>query len=230
MRLLLVDPAPIFRTGLKMALAEASGGSELNVAGECADGASAVQFAAALAPDVVISELYLGDCNAVVLAHRLQRSMPSARLLILTSHGAEVIVHAALGAGASGYVLKTDEPSQIVAAIRKVASGGLVLPPGIPEPSRPAARSNGGPTRSGIDRLSLRETEIFDLVIWGSSNKQIAGRLGISVKTVETHRGHINRKLRVRKSADIVRLASFLGMLAPVPVSPSTAPTNAVER
>jgi DNA-binding NarL/FixJ family response regulator len=224
-RLLLVDPAPIFRTGLKIALAEAPGGSEMNVVGECADGASAVQAAAALAPDIVISELSLGDCNAVVLAHRLRRSMPSARLLILTSHGAEVIVHAALGAGASGYVLKTDEPLQVVAAIRKVAAGGLVVPPGIPEPSRSAARPNGVPTRGGIDRLSFREAEVFDLVIWGSSNKQIAGRLGISVKTVETHRGHINRKLRVHKSADIVRLASFLGMLAPMSVSRSTAPS-----
>ena len=76
-------------------------------------------------------------------------------------------------------------------------------------------------TTHAIERLSQRERQIFDLVVWGSSNKQIAGRLGISIKTVETHRGHINGKLRVHTSADIVRLASLWGMLVSAP-APTT--------
>lgn len=230
MKLLLVDPASIFRIGLKMALAEAPAASEMIVAGECADGTEALQMAATVVPDLVISELYLGDCSGVVLAHRLKRSVPSARLMILTSHGTEPIVYATLGAGASGYVLKTQEPAQVLEAIRTVAAGRLVLPPGIAEPPLPRAGTKDILTANGLDRLSVRETQVFDLIMWGHSNKQIAGRLGISVKTVETHRGHINRKLRVHKSADIVRLASFLGMLAPAPVPRPDAASNGERR
>jgi DNA-binding NarL/FixJ family response regulator len=216
MKLLLVDSASLFRAGLKLALIEVDGAGDMEVAGECSAGATAVQMAAALAPEVVVSDLYLDDHNAIALARDLKRVVPSVRLLVLASHGGEAIVHAALAAGAGGYALKTQQASEIVAAIRTVGCGELVLPPGIPEPTGKKAQTGKPPYAQGIDRLSHRERQIFDLVIWGSSNKQIAGRLGISVKTVETHRGHINGKLRVHTSADIVRLASLWGMLVPV--------------
>src|SRR5205814_3149508 len=113
-------------------------------------------------------------------------------------------------------------------AIRSVGRGELVLPAGVaaPPPRVVGAGTDKNGGTHGIERLSQRERQIFDLVIWGSSNKQIAGRLGISIKTVETHRGHINGKLRVHTSADIVRLASLWGILATAP-SPSLSPTVA---
>jgi DNA-binding CsgD family transcriptional regulator len=91
-----------------------------------------------------------------------------------------------------------------------------------PPPRVVGARVDENAGTHAIERLSQRERQIFDLVIWGSSNKQIAGRLGISIKTVETHRGHINGKLRVHTSADIVRLASLWGLFL-------VAPTQAVQ-
>jgi DNA-binding NarL/FixJ family response regulator len=221
-KLLLVDPSSIFRMGMKAALAAApkvGDTGDLEIVGECDDGATACALAVALGPDVVISDLHLGDRNGIALARQLGRTAPAVRVLILTSHGPEAIVHQALGAGAGGYALKGQSPTEIIAAIRSVGVGELVLPAGVapPPPRLVGARpeKNGG--THAIERLSQRERQIFDLVIWGSSNKQIAGRLGISIKTVETHRGHINGKLRVHTSADIVRLASLWGLFLVAP-------------
>jgi len=220
--LLLVDSSKIFRMGLRTALADASTEDDLTVVAECGDGSQACELAIALAPDVVVADLDLPDRNGVALARELGRIVPSARVLLLAPHGPETIVYQALSAGAGGYALKEQSPAEIVAAIRAVGRGELVLPPGITAPaSRSSGRSDGTRPSQPIERLSQRERQVFDLVVWGSSNKQIAERLGISVKTVETHRGHINGKLSVHTSADIVRLASLWGMLMP-----SVAPTR----
>ncbi|HXT99330.1 MAG TPA: response regulator transcription factor [Polyangia bacterium] len=223
MKLLLVDSSTIFRMGLRAVLAETPGAGDLTVVGECADGATACRLAADVMPDVVVSGLHLADQNAIALVRELGRAVPSARVLILAPHGPEAIVHQALGAGAGGYALRGQSPAEVVAAIRSVGLGELVLPQGIsaPPPRAVGARPDKNGSAHAIERLSQRERQIFDMVVWGSSNKQIAGRLGISIKTVETHRGHINGKLRVHTSADIVRLASLWGMLL---VAPSHAP------
>jgi two-component system, NarL family, response regulator NreC len=212
-KLLLVDRSSIFRMGMKAALTAAPGAGDLAVVGECEDSASASAMAVALAPDVVVSDLHLADGNGIALARQLGRIAPAVRVLILTTQGPEAIVHQALAAGAAGYALKAQAPVEIIAAICSVERGELVLPAGVsaPPPRVVGARVDKNGTH-GIERLSQRERQIFDLVIWGSSNKQIAGRLGISIKTVETHRGHINGKLRVHTSADIVRLASLWGL------------------
>jgi DNA-binding NarL/FixJ family response regulator len=221
-KLLLVDPSSIFRMGLKAALAVAPNlgdTGDLEVVGECDDGATACALAVALGPDVVVADLHLGDRNGIALARHLGRTAPAVRVLILTSHGPEAIVHQALGAGAGGYALKAQSPAEIIAVIRSVGRGELVLPAGVtpPPPRVVGARVEKNIGTHAIERLSQRERQIFDLVIWGSSNKQIAGRLGISIKTVETHRGHINGKLRVHTSADIVRLASLWGLFLLAP-------------
>jgi DNA-binding NarL/FixJ family response regulator len=221
-KLLLVDPSSIFRMGMRTALAAVPRAGDLEVVGECNDGATACALAVALQPDVLVADLHLGDRNGIALARQLGRTAPAVRVLILAAHGPEAVVHQALGAGVGGYALKEQPPAEVIAAIRAVALGDLVLPPGVvaPPPRVAGARvdKNGG--THVIERLSQRERQIFDLVIWGSSNKQIAGRLGISIKTVETHRGHINGKLRVHTSADIVRLASLWGMLLGTPAQP----------
>ena len=214
MKLVLVDGSTIFRMGLR-ALFTGPGAGDLSVVGECGDGAQGSALAAALQPDVVVTELHLPDRNGIALTRELARTAPSVHVLVLAAHAPEAIVHQALGAGAAGYVLKGQPPEEVLAAVRAVARGELVLPPGVSAPPpRPVSRSDRNRTAlHSIERLSQREREIFDLVVWGASNKQIAGRLGISIKTVETHRGHINGKLRVHTSADIVRLASLWGMI-----------------
>ena len=219
MKLLLVDSSTIFRMGLRVALAEAPDRGDfdpIDIVGECGNTIEALELAATLAPDLVASDLHLTDRNGIALARELGRTTPAPRVLMLAPHAPEAIVHQALGAGAGGYAFKAQPPSEIVAAIRRVAAGELVLPPGVPAPApRAVGRDDRHAGTHAIERLSQRERQIFDLVVWGSSNKQIAGRLGISIKTVETHRGHINGKLRVHTSADIVRLASLWGMVGP---------------
>jgi two-component system response regulator NreC len=228
MKLLLVDPSTIFRMGLKAVLAETPGASDLEVVAETGDGRIAAELAVALGAEVVVAELHLGDRNGISLARQLGRTAPSVRLLMLAQHGPEAIVHQALAVGAGGYAVKGQSPAEIVAAIRSVALGELVLPPDVaaPPPRLVGARPDKHGASHAIERLSERERQIFDLVVWGSSNKQIAGRLGISIKTVETHRGHINGKLRVHTSADIVRLASLWGMLLAAPSQPTASGSN----
>jgi DNA-binding NarL/FixJ family response regulator len=229
-KLLLVDPSSIFRMGLRAALAETPGAGDLTVVGECADGATALALAVTLAPDLVVSDLHLGDRNGIALCRELGRLAPAVRVLILATHGPEAIVHQAIGAGAGGYGLKGQSVDEVLAAIRNVGLGELVLPPGVLAPPPRAVGGEKQVTTHAIERLSQRERQIFDLVVWGSSNKQIAGRLGISIKTVETHRGHINGKLRVHTSADIVRLASLWGMLATAPSQTASAGSNGTLR
>ena len=213
MKLLLVDGSTIFRIGFRVLCATAE---DLSVEGECGDAAQACLQAASLVPDVLVTDLHLPDRNGVALTRELARTMPSIRVLLLSPQGPEAIVHQALAAGATGYVLKGQPPEEVLAAVRAVGQGQMVLPPGVTPPApRPVGRNERNrAVAHAIERLSQRERQIFDLVVWGNSNKQIAGRLGISIKTVETHRGHINGKLRVHTSADIVRLASLWGMLS----------------
>ena len=213
MKLLLVDGSTIFRMGFRALCATAE---DLSLAGECGDATQACLQAASLAPDVLVTDLHLPDRNGVALTRELARTMPSIRVLLLSPQGPEAIVHQALAAGATGYALKGQPPDDVLAAVRAVGRGEMVLPPGVTPPApRPVGRNERNrAVAHAIERLSQRERQIFDLVVWGNSNKQIAGRLGISIKTVETHRGHINGKLRVHTSADIVRLASLWGMLS----------------
>lgn len=226
MDLILVDPSPIFRTGLKAALVEASGTESISVLAECSDRATGARLAAELAPDVVVSELQLGEDNGIELARELARTAPTVRVMILAWHGAEAIVHQAVAAGVVGYVMKQETAASVLEALQKVRRGELVLPYGVSEPRSGITRVNDRVPI--LSRLSRREREVFDLVVWGRTNKDIAQRLGISGKTVETHRGHINRKLRVHTTADIVRLASLLGLLVAAPLLPSTHPSNGV--
>jgi DNA-binding NarL/FixJ family response regulator len=227
MELILVDPSSIFRLGLKASFAEASTGEPINVTAECSDRTTGARLAAQLAPDVLVSELHLGEDNGIDLARELARAAPAVRVVILASYGPEALVHQALAAGATGYVLKEEAPAVVLAGLHKVHQGELVLPPGISEP-RPG-RTRVDERIPLLDRLSRREREVFDLVVWGSTNKDIARRLSISAKTVETHRGHINGKLRVHTSADIVRLASLMGLVLVPPTDPPTRGNNGVQ-
>ena len=165
MKLLLVDRSSIFRMGMKAALAAAPEAADLEVVGECEDGATASAMAVALGPDVVVSDLDLGDRNGIALARQCGHKAPAVRVLILTSYGPEAIVHQALGAGAGGYALKRQPPAEIIAAIRSVGRGELVLPAGVAAPPPRVVGAgvgkNGG--TQGIERLSQRERQIFDL-------------------------------------------------------------------
>jgi DNA-binding NarL/FixJ family response regulator len=212
--------------GVKALLAEAR---DVVVAAEVADASSALAAARAHVPDLVVTDLELPDDNGVMLAGALREAVPGVRVLLLAQVANEVSVRQAAAAGISGYVLKSQPARAILAAVRDAAAGRPVEPPA----TRDAPRADGEVPRAAraavLERLSAREREIFDLIIWGQTNKQVAVKLGISVKTVETHRSHINGKLQVHSAAELVRLASLCGVLSAAPgegAIDSTSPTS----
>jgi DNA-binding NarL/FixJ family response regulator len=223
LRIVLVDSSEVFRMGMKALLSEAR---DIVVAAEAGDAASALAAARAHTPDLVVTDLELPDESGVTLASGLREA--GARVLLLAQVANEVSVRQAAAAGVGGYVLKSQPPGEIVAAIREAAAGRPVEPPATREVSRTSDGEVPRAARAAVlERLSAREREIFDLIIWGQTNKQVAVKLGISVKTVETHRSHINGKLQVHSAAELVRLASLCGVLSPpepgAPEATSTA-------
>jgi DNA-binding NarL/FixJ family response regulator len=212
LRIVLVDASEVFRMGMRALFAEAG---DLVVAGEAADTTTALGAVRAYAPELVVADLEFPGGGVVALATAARTLAPGARILVLAATANEVSVRQAAVAGAGGYVLKSQPPREILAALREVAAGRPISPP--PTREEPRGEETGIP-RAGrsavLDRLSAREREIFDLIIWGQTNKQVATKLGISVKTVETHRSHINGKLQVHSAAELVRLASLCGALA----------------
>jgi DNA-binding NarL/FixJ family response regulator len=207
-RLVIADDHAIVRDGLR-ALIEAQPG--LEVVGEAADGEEAWRLARTLRPDVLLLDLSMPGVNGADAAERIVRDCAGVRVVALTMHEERGYVARLLRAGASGYVLKRTASAELVRAVRAVAGGGTYVDPSLAgallaEPSRAARPDRGGdPT--------ARETEVLQLVARGHSNKEIAGILEISVKTVETHKANAMTKLGLATRAALVRFAMDEGWL-----------------
>ena len=220
MRILLIDGSEVFRLGMRSAIAAAT---DLEIVAEAGSARAGEAAARAQQPEVVIADLDLFERDAFLLASQLRAAAPGARILVLSSGEREAMARQAVLAGASGCVSKVQTAAEILTAIREVAAGR--------QPPERRSLSDAGADRTeprqaaALSRLSSREREIFDLIIWGQTNKQVAARLGISVKTVETHRSHINGKLQVHSAAELVRLASLFGVLSQgPPPAPAATP------
>ena len=172
-----------------------------------------------LRPQVVLADLALEDGSGMELVRALRRERrPAGQVLILTGLTDAFAAAAALAGGAAGYMLKSQSSSELLLAIRTVATGATYVAPEIaaklatqqaaPKPEVDA--SDASPR--GLESLSHREQEVFRQVVWGYTTRDIARRLSISVKTVETHRTNMNRKLKVRTTADVIRLAMAHGI------------------
>jgi two-component system uhpT operon response regulator UhpA len=223
----LADSSKVFRMGMRALVAESR---DLNVVAESADGAGVLTAAEAGAIDVVVCDFELPDRSAILLSNALREVSPTTRILVLAANATESNVRQALLSGIVGYVLKRQSPAEILAAIREVGAGRRVLPVRNDDvgPSS-SVLMRAGSRATALDRLSAREREIFDLIIWGQTNKQVAVKLGISVKTVETHRSHINGKLQVHSAAELVRLASLCGVLTAPDADAPAVPTTSVK-
>jgi DNA-binding NarL/FixJ family response regulator len=195
-RVLLVDDHPLVREGLRARLSSVPG---IEVVGEAGDAAQAHAQVDGLAPDLVLMDVGMRHVNGIELTARLRERHPSLRVLMLSMYDNPEYVHRALAAGARGYVLKEAPSEEIVAAILAVASGrnflgsGLAATAGRPDESRPL--------------LSARETEILRCLAEGLPSKQIAEALDMSVRTVETHRQNIRRKLGLSGQAELIKYA-----------------------
>jgi DNA-binding NarL/FixJ family response regulator len=211
----LVDDHDLFRAGLR-ALLQAT--SDVRVVGEARTAREAYAVVAETEPTLVVLDVSLGPTDGVAVARELVRRRPACRILMLTMHAVPDCVVRSLQAGALGYALKDEPPEATLRAVRTTASGARYLSPRLPVTEIEALllgrRSSAAPSAAlPLDRLSQRERELFAMIVRGLANRQIATELCISVKTVETHRAHINRKLGVHSGVELVRLAALYGVV-----------------
>lgn len=198
-RLLLADDHAILRAGLRMLL-EAQ--PDMAVVAEAADGEEAVRRALGTRPDVAIIDLTMPGLSGVETLQRLRHELPATRLLVLTMHDDPAYARLAQAAGATGHVVKDADSGVLLAAIRAVHRGQTFVRTG--DDRSPAASA---PT------ISPRERQVLGLLARGHTNREIAARLSLSVKTIETHRARLSDKLDLHNRADLVRLALDLGLL-----------------
>lgn len=211
-RVMLVDDHQLFREGLVALLAT---DKTLIVVGQAATSRQACALADEVKPDVVVLDLTLPDGDGIATTRELLRRRPRTRVLILTMHTTQFFVRKALGAGAAGYALKSQPAEEILEAVRIIARGDTYVSPQIaPPPDDAATRRPQDGNLNALDELSPREREVFDLVMRGLSNQSIGENLCISIKTVETHRSHINKKLDVHSTGQLIRLAALQGLVS----------------
>ena len=211
LRIFLADDHAVVREGLK-SLVNAQ--PDMEVIGDAADGRTAWEQAKACQPDIVVMDLSMPQLNGAQATERLKQACPQVKVLALTVHEDKGYVHQLLQAGASGYVLKLAATEELIHAIRIVAAGGVYLDPTMArkivvnymhKPSLGEAVQRS--------QLSERETEVLCLIAKGYTNKEIAAQLDLSVKTVETYKTRLLKKLDLRSRADIVRYALRQGWL-----------------
>jgi DNA-binding NarL/FixJ family response regulator len=212
-RVLLADDHTIVREGLK-ALINANEG--LEVVGEAGDGLAAVDLTTELDPDVIVVDVSMPGMNGAQVTAKLRELRPDRKVIALTVHEDRAYLRLLLESGASGYVLKRAAASELVQAIRAVAAGGTYLDPALAGSVVDRyVRASGGQGETVVD-LSDRETAVVRLIALGYSNKEIAGRLGLSVKTIETYKNRSMEKLGIRSRVDIVQYAARRGWLEQV--------------
>lgn len=208
-RVALCDDHGVVRSGLRRIL---DAEDDLSVVGEAASIAEAVELAADAQPDVFVMDIGLPDGSGVAGTADVLAVSPATRVLMLTVHDDVAYLRRAFDAGAAGYLLKEAADVELVAAVRQVAAGHQYVHPtmgaALLAPDVPPARL-AGPG----GELSERELEVLRLIALGLTNPEIAERLYVSVRTVESHRAHIQQKLNVRSRAELVRLAREAGIL-----------------
>jgi DNA-binding NarL/FixJ family response regulator len=204
----IVDDHALLREGTRQILERAGG---FTVAGEAADGDQAVALAADHQPDVVLLDVRLATTNGVEVARRLAEVSPDSRVLMLSALDEIDYVQASLAAGASGYLLKTAPAEELVQAIYGACSGATVLDPGLA--SYLVREPATGRVTTGVEALTSREREVVRLVAQGLPNKAIAGKLGISPRTVEGHLNHVFDKVGASSRSALVRLAMVNGLV-----------------
>jgi two-component system response regulator NreC len=207
-RTLVVDDHAVVRSGLRLVL-EAE--DDIHVVAEAPDARQAVFEARAQQPDVILLDVVMPGRSGIEAIPDLLKEAPQAKVLVLSMQDDPAYVREALGAGASGYVLKEAADAEVVAAVREVASGRRYVHPVLG--ARLVTADAEERARAEQDPLSEREHEILRLLALGHTNQEIASQLYLSVRTVETHRAHIMQKLRISTRAELVRYALKHGML-----------------
>ncbi len=211
-RILLADDHTILRAGLKMML---NAQPDMEIVGEAQDGRQAVQEAQRLQPDIILMDITMPDMNGIEATKQIKKLSPEGKILILTMHEHDEYIFQALRAGASGYMLKEAADTDLISAIHIIQSGQFYLSPTAQSVmvGDYLQRLRTGEEKDSYSSLTEREREILKLVAEGHTNNQIAERLVISPKTVDTHRTHIMDKLNLHSRAELVKYAMRRGLL-----------------
>lgn len=213
-RIVLADDHPIVLNGLRN-LIQAE--NDLDLVGEASTGLEALKVIREKRPDVAVVDISMPELNGIILSRRVAEEVPSVRLLVLTLHEDRAYLRQALDAGVRGYVLKRAAAENLVHAIRAVVVGGLYVDPAMASTMfKAAVRRSGRPNDGGTPDLTAREAEVLKLVALGYTNKEIARRLDVSVKSAETYKARGVEKLGLKTRAELVRFASAQGWLADI--------------
>lgn len=208
-RILLVDDHTVLRDGLKSLL---NYENDLEVVGDASNGREAIAAAERLKPDIVISDIAMPGLNGIESVRTLRHNHPHLKIIILSMHSSQEYVIQALQAGANGYVVKQADASEVLAAIRAVMAGGAYLSPTVSKHLIDDYLSQTPEELAG-PKLTTREREVAQLLAEGESTRAISEILTISIKTVETHRMNIMKKLNAKNQTDIIKYALKKGWI-----------------
>jgi DNA-binding NarL/FixJ family response regulator len=209
----IVDDHPIVRQALKQVIDQEP---DLTVCGEAGDVASALEGVSSSRPAVVLVDLSLKESSGLRLIEELKSRWPDLAILVLTMHSESRYAERCLAAGARGYITKQERPEEVVSALRQVLAGGLYVSDSLRD--QILVRLVSGRLESDaspIERLSSRELEVFNLLGTGLKTREIAAKLNLSTKTVETHIGNMKRKLHLESSRELLILAARWSMGEP---------------
>jgi len=208
-RVVIADDHPLVRAGLRQVLSDEPA---IEVVGEAADGDETVAVLRATEPDVVLLDITMPGAPFPGLLRLLRSAFPRIEVLIVTMHGEDQFAVRALKEGAAGYLTKQQPPDEVISAIKQIAGGGRYLTAAVAE--RAAAALDGNAPRLPHERVSRREYEVLCMIGLGKSVKQIATELGVSPKTVSTHRARLLRKMHLKTSAELIRYVLQYGLTA----------------
>ena len=200
------------REGIKMLV---NAQPDMEVIGEADNGNAAITQTRALNPDMLVMDISMPELNGLKATEKLRKEFPELKILTLTRHTDDGYLQQLIKAGVNGYVLKQSAPTELINAIRTVRAGRSYVDSELTQKllGRYTGRTAGPLRGEGAKDISDRESEVLRFIAWGYSNKEIATRLDLSVKTVEAHKSNAMRKLNMRSRIDIVRYAILQGWL-----------------
>lgn len=210
---LLADDHTIVREGFRQMLELEA---DFEVIGEAADGRQAVALAVKLRPDVVLMDIAMPRLNGLEATRQVLEALPSAKVIILSSHNDDARVENAINSGAAGFLFKQTSARDVCQAIREAHKGKTIFSPSIAKRINclhPQLSDRAGMLKPSLDQLTSRQMEVLQSIAEGKANKQMAAELGISIKTVEKHRGHIMQKLHIHDTAGLTRYAISAGII-----------------
>jgi two-component system nitrate/nitrite response regulator NarL len=208
-KVLVADDHPVVRKGLQSCLAKQD---RLRIVGEACDGDEALQKSRELHPDVVLMDISMPKMNGLAVTEMLRKDVPNAKILVLSVHGNKDYIFRIIQAGAHGYISKEAAPAELLKAIESVHAGEPFFSPEIAKAALTQIITSGG-KKEPFAQLTGREREVLVLIAEGQSNKEIANKLGIGVRTIETHRERIMRRLDIHSVAGLTKFAIANGLI-----------------